>query len=48
MEKGKKKARNEKETGRAVRARRIRTSTDRTTEIREKNSTITDGDRATK
>jgi hypothetical protein len=48
MEKGKKKTRNEKETGNAVRARRIRTSTDRTTEVREKNSRITDGDKATK
>jgi hypothetical protein len=48
MEKGKKKPRNEKEAGKAIRARRIRSTTDRTSEVREKNSTITDGDRATK
>jgi hypothetical protein len=48
MERGKKKTRNEKEAGKAVRARRIRSTTDKTSEIREKNSTIMDGDRATK
>lgn len=48
MERGKRKAKNEKESGKAIRARRIRSTTDRTTEVREKNSTITDGDRAAK